>query len=492
MPDKPNIIFIMPDQLRVDFLSCYDAGFIETPHIDSLAEQGVIYGNAYSPHPVCVPARISLITGMDAIKTGVLDNGQTLRPDYGACGIQTWPEILNQAGYYTIATGKMHFYPWEKRLGFQRRIIAEDKLWGYIQDDYYHYLKAAGYDKTLFVDSPDYHRNQMALISPVPWEYTCDYYVGHQSARWIEEYEGDQPFAMMVGFPGPHSPYDPAREFATFDPEKMPEPLAAVPDDTRIMRGKRTRSDSPRRSWYAVRNDSPPTRELYLRQRAYYAGLIKQIDHEVGVILEALRKKGILDNTVIIFSTDHGDYLGDHGLGGKASYYEAACHIPMLVRHPAIQESLACQDLVTLTDVTATILALAGCQVPSYTDAQPLPALGLTLAPPRDRVVGALRNGWMLYDGEWKLVKYAGGGAHLFNLKEDPTEQNNLARDPNYGDVFHRMDGELTAEIMRSMDEALFSRRVYTFSYSSSPDFGRVGWERTYPMPWGQIYPEES
>jgi len=218
--------------------------------------------------------------------------------------------------------------------------------------------------------------------------------------------------------------------------------------------------------------------------------LTKQIDHEVGQIVEALDRKGILDNTVIIFATDHGDYLGDHGLGGKASYYEQACHIPMLVRHPDIMQPVTCQDLVTLTDVTATMLALAGCAVPGYMDAQPLPALGLTDDAPREKVFGVLRSGWMLLDGEWKLCKYPGGGAHLFNLNEDPTEVHNLAHDPAHMEVFHRLDADLTAQVMHSMDEAFWSRRLYTFSYSSSPDFGRVGWERKWPMPWGEIYPE--
>ncbi|MBC7237553.1 MAG: sulfatase-like hydrolase/transferase, partial [Chloroflexi bacterium] len=334
MPDRPNILFILPDQLRYDFTSCYGASFISTPHIDSLVDQGILYSRAYSPHPVCVPARVSLIVGMHAIKTGVLDNGLFLRPDYAQCGVRTWPEILNEAGYYTIAVGKMHFYPWEKRLGFQRRIIAEDKLWGFIEDDYYHFLAAHGYTKTAFVDDPSYHQNDMALISPIPWEYTVDHFVGQESARWIEAYNGDQPFAMMVGFPGPHSPYDPAPEYATFSPADMPEPLPAVPEDVALMRPQRpSRSDSGRKPWYAVRGPRP-TRDTYLLQRAYYAGLVRQIDHEVGAILDALRKTGRLENTVIIFSTDHGDYLGDHGLGGKASYYEAACHIPLIVRHP--------------------------------------------------------------------------------------------------------------------------------------------------------------
>ena len=491
MAEKPNLIFMMPDQLRADFLSCYGASFIDTPNIDALGQHGVTFARAYSPHPVCVPARVSLITGMNAIKAGVLDNGQFLRPDYPKCGIRTWPEILNESGYYTVATGKMHFYPWEKRLGFQRRIIAEDKLWGFIQDDYHHFLKARGYSKTAFRDQPEYHENFMALISPIPWECTVDHFVGQESAHWIEEYEGDQPFAMMVGFPGPHSPYDPAPEFATFDPEDMPEPAPGVPEDTALMRPRAPGSGPSRRSWYAVENKGHPTRKHYMLQRAHYAGLIRQIDHEVGCIVEALCEKGILEDTVIVFSSDHGDYLGDHDLQGKNSYFEAACHIPLLVRHPGIEESIVCRNLVGLTDVTATLLSLAGCDVPGYMDSIPLPGLDLPGEKPRGHIVGMLRNGWMFFDGEWKLCKYAGGEVHLFNLKEDPTEQRNLTRDPQYADVFHRMDAQLTAEIMRAMNESYFSRRVYTFSYSSSPDFGRVGWERTYPMPWGRIYPDE-
>ncbi len=484
MSHNPNIIFIMPDQLRADFLSCYGASFINTPHIDTLAASGLRYSRAYSAHPVCVPARASLLTGMNAIKTGVIDNGQFLRSDYRACGLRTWPELLNEHGYYTVATGKMHFYPWEKRMGFQQRIIAEDKLWGYIQDDYYHVLKRNGYTKTAFVDEPDYHNHFGALVSPIPWEYSVDHFVGQESVRWISEYDGEHPFAMMVGFPGPHNPYDPASEYATFSPKDMPEPLPAVLEDTKLMRPSRQqRSGSGRKSWYALQNQKPPTREDYLLQRARYAGLVKQIDHEVGCIVAALREKGILENTIIIFASDHGDYLGDHGLSGKASYYQAACHIPLLVCHPDFQASIVCDNLVALTDVTATILSLAGCDIPTYMDATPLSGLGLADEGEREHIVGMLRNGWMLFDGTWKLCKYA-SGAHLFNLEDDPDEQHNLARDSRCADIFHRMDAQLTSEIMQATNEAFFAQRVYTFSHSSSPEFGRVGWERTYPMPW--------
>ena len=317
-----------------------------------------------------------------------------------------------------------------------------------------------------------------------------NHFVGNEAAQWIEAYNGDQPFAMMVGFPGPHNPYDPAPEYATFQPEDMPEPLPAVVEDTKLMRSRRpSRSESSQKSWYAMQNESGPTREHYMLQRAYYAGLVKQIDREVGCIVEALGQKGIREDTVIIFASDHGDYLGDHGLSGKASYYEAACHVPMLVSHPELQESHVCPDLVTLTDVTATILGIAGCKIPAYMDAAPLPGLGIVNEISRDAVIGMLHNGWMWFDSTWKLCKYP-QGVHLFNLTDDPHEQHNLAHDPQAAEVFHRMDAELTAEIMRLTNEAFFPQRTYTYSYSSSPDFGHVGWERTYPMPWEQIYPE--
>ena len=491
MLDRPNIVFLMPDQLRYDFLSCYGADFIDTPNIDALCQRGVRYERAYSEHPVCVPARVALLTGMNTVKAGVLDNSQWLRPDYQRCGLHTWPEILKAQGYYTLATGKMHFYPWQARFGFQRRIIAEDKLWGFIEDDYHHFLAARGYTKRVMVDDPSYHENHMALISPLPYECTVDHWVGVQTATWIEEYDGEEPFAIMVGFPGPHSQYDPAPEFATFDPAAMPEPLPAGAEDVAMMMrssgGKTPGAGRSSESWYKVNNPNPPTRETHMLHRANYAGLVKQIDVEVGRIVEALEKKGQLDNTVIILSSDHGDYLGDHGLGGKGTYFEASCHVPMIVSHPDASGGQVRDDLVTLTDVTATMVSLGGARVPTYMDAAPLPGLGLDGECEREHVIGILRSGWMIFDGEWKLARYA-GGSHLFKLAQDPGEQHNRARDPDCAEVYHRLDQTLLAEVMRLMNEVNFAGRHLT--HSSSADFGRVGWERRYPMPWGEIYGE--
>ena len=129
MTSRPNIVFLFPDQLRRDFLSCYGAGFIQTPNVDWIAERGIRYDNAYSASPLCVPARTALLTGMSALRNGVTDNLHALRPDYNEAGIRTWPQILSEAGYFTSAVGKMHFYPWDARHGFRHRVACEDKLW---------------------------------------------------------------------------------------------------------------------------------------------------------------------------------------------------------------------------------------------------------------------------------------------------------------------------------------------------------------------------
>ncbi|HEV2123422.1 MAG TPA: sulfatase-like hydrolase/transferase [Chloroflexota bacterium] len=483
--DRPNIVFLFADQLRPDFLSCYGADFIQTPHIDSLAEHGVRFTHAYSAHPVCVPARVSLMTGMHAVKTGVLDNGSFLRPDYRECGIETWPEQLGDAGYYTAAIGKMHFYPWDLSLGFQYRRIAEDKRWLHIRDDYYHYLRDSGLRKYHGNEHEGYLEDKGAIVNRLPWEFQPDHYVGMEACRFIQEYGQEGPFAMMVGFPGPHCPYDPAPEFLEgIDPAAMPEP---VPDsgDTPELRERNVAGNKA--PWNGV-DYSDFTREQKLKIRTHYAALVKQIDHEVGAILDALRERNLLENTMIILSADHGDYLGDHNLIGKGHFFESSFHVPLIVRLPRDNETTTPavrDDLVTLTDVTATLLTLAGLPVPAYMDSRPLPGIGLAGASGREFMIGALSGAWLIYDGTWRLSKYSTGETLLFNVEEDPQEQRNLAQDPDYADVYRRLDAQLTSWMMQAMVHSHSALRVYDRDLSQSTAFGREGWQRTYPRRLG-------
>ena len=182
--NKPNIVFIMPAQLRHDFLSCYGADFIDTPNIDALAGHGVRFDRCYSEHSVCVAARASLITGMNAIKTGTLHNGQFVRPDYQACGISTWPELLNQQGYRTVATGKIHFYPWEVVWAFNIVLLPRTSAGASYRTTIITFLTKMDI-KTDYVGIEDYHHHFGALVSPHPLRCAVDYWTGQTSVRWI-------------------------------------------------------------------------------------------------------------------------------------------------------------------------------------------------------------------------------------------------------------------------------------------------------------------
>ena len=296
---------------------------------------------------------------MNGIKNGVLDNGQFLRPDIAQMGIKVWPEILAQNDYYTAAIGKMHFYPWDARLGFQYRAIAEDKRWIHIRDDYYHFLKAHGLRKLHGKEHDGYYENRGAIINILPWEYSVDHYVGQQAVKFIDDFGSDGPFAMMVGFPGPHCPYDPTPEFlANIDPCAMPEAIPEVDGDTPEIRQQSIKGNLG--DWNGV-DYTVFTPEQKRKIRAHYAASVQQIDYEVGQILLKLEEKDLLDNTIIIFSADHGDYLGDHNLIGKGTFFETGIHVPLIVSAPGMKGNERRNDKVILTDVMPTLLTYAGC-----------------------------------------------------------------------------------------------------------------------------------
>ena len=478
---KPNVVFLFPDQMRADFLSCYGAEFLSTPHIDSLAGRGARYLNAFSASPVCVPARTALLTGMNAIRNGVANNLGNLRPDYRDAGIRTWPELLAESGYYTAAIGKMHFYPWDDRRGFQYRVAAEDKRWLQVRDDYYHFLKAKGLRKYHGNEHDGYHEGKGAVVSRTPWEYSWDRFVGMEATRFIRQYGGDGPFAMMVGFPGPHCPYDPAEEFLQeVDESKLPEAVPAVEADTARLREANVEGN--RRPWNGVDYAAFPTKAK-MRVRKHYAALVKQIDHEVGEIIEALKSIDQYENTVIILSSDHGDYLGDHDFIGKASFYEAAIRVPMIVRIPWAKGAAVVDDMVELRDVMATMLGFAGVELPAYADARPMPGLGLRGGRGRERIFGMLADGWMNFDGRFKLHKYATGDEMLYDLENDPHEQRNLAGDPTHAETLRRLDAELSSEVMLSMAQSMHDRLAHSGDMSQDPAFGKEGWSRPWPHP---------
>ena len=481
MPAEPlNLVFIMADQLRPDFLGCYGAGFIETPNIDRLAASGVRFTHAYSEHPVCVPARASLMLGMHASRTGVLDNSFWIRPDYRACGLSTWPELLAEQGYLTAGIGKMHFYPWDARLGFQYRTIAEDKRWIHVDDDYQQFLRSAGERKHHGNEHEGYFENKGAIVNLLPWELQVDRWVGQEGCRFLRERGTEGPFAMMVSFPGPHCPYDPAAEFLVgLDPAAMPEP---VPDagDTPILRAQNHAGN--RAPWNGVdHSDWTVDQKRVIRQ--HYAAEVRQLDGEIGALLDTLDDLDLRKHTVIIFTSDHGDCLGDHDLIGKTNYYDSSFHIPLIVSAPGGEICTVRDDLVALTDVTATLLRLAGQPVPAAMDSRPLPGVGIPDATGRDHLICALSGGWAIQEGPWRLARYATGETTFFNFVDDPDEQRNLAASTGESVVFRRLDTLLVNTMMRAAVGSHFPQKLPADAHSSSKSFGREGWVRPYPVP---------
>ena len=192
-----------------------------------------------------------------------------------------------------------------------------------------------------------------------------------------------------------------------------------------------------------------------------------------------------MDNTIIIFASDHGDYLGDHNFIGKGTFFEGSIHVPLIVRPAGGAQPRVYQGLAPLGDVTATMLAAGGCDVPAYMDARPLPVLGLGEVQTREYIFGMLAGGWMAFDGRWKLSKYDTGERLLFDLETDPHEQRNLIADPSARSELARLDAALTQEIMRSVVLSYEDRRVYTIDKSGDLMFGREGWQRPYPYRLG-------
>jgi arylsulfatase A-like enzyme len=475
---RPNILFVFPDQLRADYVGCYGAGFARTPAIDALAAEGMVYERALSMHPVCVPARAALLTGCNALSTGVLDNTHWLRPDHASCGMPSWPSLLSAAGYHTEAVGKMHFIPWDLSEGFDHRVISEDKRHTLIEDDYSDYLAGHGLKKLRGWEEEGYIENRMASISAIPAEHQVDTWVGRQAVDFLNTYYGDKPFACMVAFPGPHDPYNPPREWAElFDAADMPAPLPGNAD-TEIFRPDHIRSHSGG----SARVDLATFPEAVKRRiRAHYCALVAMIDAQLGAIVAAADGRTDGRDTIIIFAADHGDFLGDYDFLGKNLFFDAAMHVPLIVRMPGGARGERSKALVTVTDIFATLLAAAGVPHDTGRDSVPLPGAAPD-APRRTHALGALANGLAVDDGRYRLARYANGLATLYDFAGEG-ERRNLIDRPDAQEVRSRLDALLATAVLGATDAGQQDKRYPYVTVTPGHPAHRRGWQRPYPWP---------
>lgn len=449
---RPNIILIITDQQRYDTINALGFPYMDTPNLDRLVNEGVSFDNCFITAPSCAPSRASLFTGYYPHVTGVLKNADLWR--------HSWVESLADSGYHCVNIGKMHTFPFETPLGFHERYVVENKdryLEGrYYFDEWDKALRARGHVKQqreLYRQRDDYQERMGAFEWELPEDLQSDMFVGNFASWWLETYPQTEPLFLQIGFPGPHPPYDPTPEYAEPYLERDDLPLPEVTQDeldNQPQPFRQLREHNFRIDHDSVVHLDQPTRDQLHRLRAYYLANVTMIDEKIGEILSTLDQQGYLENSVVIFTSDHGDCLGDHGHIQKWTMYDIINRVPLIVWSPGrFQPAQRQGGLCQLMDIGATILDLAGITPPDTMQAESLlPALqgdnwqGREVVfaehPPDGIYEGPYMT--MIRDRRWKLVHFLDSDeGQLFDLENDPQEVHNLWRAPDMAARKHEL-----------------------------------------------------
>ena len=438
--EQPNILLVTTDQQRYDSCGPRAPAFMRTPHFDHLCREGTRFDAAYADCPLCVPSRVSIMTGKYVFSHGMDGNG----PSSEVMGREgTLPTCLGSLGYQTAAIGKMHFDPQRARHGFDEMILPED---------YYTSMARSGRGF-----QPMRHglgQNELYPgMATVPESLTLTSWTAEQCVEYIRERRDPTvPFFLWCSFSKPHPPLDPPEPYYSMYRDcDIPGPVYGdwSADDVCPEPFKRLRQT-------LSRDQVPP--EVIREARAAYYGLITQIDYNMGRVFAALQDIDLFKDTLILYTSDHGEYLGDHHRGGKGLFHEPSAHVPFALRLPQGWENRchgrSNKQLVTLADILPTLVRAGGGTPPPDVDGQDLIALAQGgLAAPRQylEATGGGRSFWSwryyaITDGRWKSIFYPEGGAEqLFDLENDPQELIDLAKKPE----FEAKRAELTSVMVR-------------------------------------------
>ena len=456
---NPNIVLIMADQHRGDFLGCAGTTGVLTPNLDLLAASGARFTGVNCQGPLCMPARASFMSERYVRDHGVYTNWAELDPSW-----PTYVKALGTAGYHTVMIGKAHLYRDEAyqadhvdelahrltELGFAEVHESGDKFSAGLPHAYTDFLREQGLFEAFkqhIVDRSYQGDNETganatkrvamwdATPMPLPLDAYFDQWQGEQAVRWIESYDGERPFFLFVGFPGPHDPWDApveARErYRDVDlarPRSTSRPRSAGAGTyQRLLDAFMSLSDTETMSDDAIAG-----------MRVAYAANISIIDDAVGRIMATLAATGRSNDTWVLYTSDHGEMAGDHGLMSKCVMYRGATRVPLLVRPPEPRAPVVIDALVEHMDVAATIRAIAGA--PEIENGEGRSLLDhLDGAPPAGREVLISENwGFALFETDrYKLIvdEDALLPCHLVDLKADPEEDENIAGDPAYASI---------------------------------------------------------
>ena len=472
MADKPNIILIYPDQHRGDTIGCVGHPAIKTPNLDRIAAEGVAFTRCATNSPLCMPARASMMNGQYINEHGVWNNA--IEADrHGPSHVRN----IRDAGYHTAIIGKTHLYV-HQEASHTSKHVQNLKDWGFedtleltgplassrLDSPYTEYLAEKGLLDTHRESIRTYLRG-MTTRYMHPWEQApcllptedhLDSYTGRKSAEWIQNYNGDKPFYLQICFPGPHGPFDsPAEYRAMYNPEEIPlaimdKPVPPIaPLVERMLQSCRLESMT----------------ESHNRvMRPYYYGKVTLIDEGIGLVLKALEERGLLENTWILYTSDHGEMLGDHRLGRKVVFYEGALNVPCLIRPASKVEGWQSGALTDQIDITATLLDIAGARPLEGSDGRSL--VSQVLAGPdapeaqqgKEAVFSEVVGFSMVRTERYKMSIHTSTRqpVDLYDMVNDPNELRNLVNDPSLEKVRQELLEQPLSRLLSHLDEEKF------------------------------------
>jgi arylsulfatase A-like enzyme len=472
--DRPNILVLFADQFRLDCLGANGNRIIKTPNLDRLASGAANFSNAYVQAAVCVPSRISYLTGR-------YPHSHKNRVNYTPCDSREvmMQQLLHASGYQTGSLGKLHFYPptadHARSMGFDRVFLDDGVRSTDPYSDYVRWRKEhdpnseVSYEATAKDIQPG--KNPYRLAGR--YEFSPTFWTGMQTVQVLREFAASsRPFFLYSSFFKPHAPYAVPVPYDTmYDGVEIPLPKAITLDDIHKL-PLPVQKEIGRSHAYDINNrvrdyeiDRVRLEWIY---RNYYAS-VSMVDHEMGLILDELERSGKAENTIIVFATDHGDQLGEHGLEGKNVLFEASVHVPIMVRCPKRVVAGKYHQLIEAVDILPTLLDLCGLPVPekvqgcslaplitgnpdSYTPREAVfceniipevlaqPSLKGTSKywpfVPGQGVEGILHpDAKMVRTKRWKLNYYPTCEGELYDLENDPGETRNLWSDPSHADL---------------------------------------------------------
>lgn len=419
--NKPNILFILSDQHSPHVIGCGGNNIVNTPNLDKLASEGLYFNNLYCQNPLCVPSRASLITGRYSKNTGIYDNMHIMQAN-----ITTLPRTLSANGYRTCLIGKSHFNG-EQYHGYQQRPYGDLYGQGHQPDP---------------ERLPEFGINGLGDVlensgpSEIPIELTQTEICVSEACKWLQIHKSaheSQPFMLSVHFDKPHFPIKPPKKY--FDKYHGKLKLSDVPDgylEQTVPFIKKAIANNETGHHYGRDYD------IQLRALEAYYGCVEWVDDAVGRIIGTLDYLGFKEDTIVIYSSDHGEMGGEHGTWQKTLFFEASARVPLIMRWPGkIEDGTSTEEIAGLVDMFPTICDAADIDIPEVcegisllehiTEKEPLDRDGIFC---ESAVLRSTENaGCMLRSGQWKYCYYLDGSEELYNLENDPGELKNVIKE---------------------------------------------------------------